>query len=148
LLINDLEANAWGIGALTSHDIVTIHAAKADCDGNQAVIAAGTGLGQAGLVWDGSRRRIFASEGGHTDFAPQNDSQIELLKFLQGRFGHVSNERILSGPGLVNVYEFLIACGGKEESADLAAAVKGNDAAAAISKAALNGSSSIAVQAL
>ena len=75
--------------------------------GNQAVIAPGTGLGEAGLYWDGSKHRVFASEGGHTDFAPRGDLQIELLRFLKTRYQHVSYERILSGPGLVNVYQFL-----------------------------------------
>lgn len=148
LLINDLEANAWGIGALSGHDIVTVHEGKSEPTGNQAVIAAGTGLGQAGLFWDGSRRRVFACEGGHADFAPQNELQIELLRFLQGRYGHVSYERILSGPGLVNVYEFLLHKGAREESRQLSDALKTNEAAAAISHAALDGSSLIAEHAL
>lgn len=149
LLINDLEANAWGIGALTDQDIVPVNRVSGDPTGNQAVIAAGTGLGQAGLFWDGGRRRVFACEGGHADFAPQNDLQIELLRFLHARFGHVSYERVLSGPGLVNVYEFLQAQGSKEQSAKVSDAVKNkNDAAAAISRAALDGSSAMSEQAL
>ena len=106
LLINDLEANAWGIGGLTSKDLTPLNSV-AKSVGNQAVIAPGTGLGEAGLFWDGSQHEVFACEGGHADFAPQGDLQIELLKFLAARYGHVSYERVLSGPGLVNVYEFL-----------------------------------------
>lgn len=107
LLINDLEASAWGIGVLDEGDLVPLNRVSGPAVGNQAVIAPGTGLGEAGLFWDGNRHHVFACEGGHTDFGPQGDLQIELVRFLKARFGHVSYERILSGPGLVNVYEFL-----------------------------------------
>jgi glucokinase len=147
-LINDLEATAWGMGALTQNDLVALNQPKGTVAGNQGVVAAGTGLGQAGLFWDGIRHHVFACEGGHTDFAPQNELQIELLRFLQKRFGHVSYERILSGPGLVNVYEFLRDSGDGKESTELAAAMKDHDPAAAISKAALAGSDPLAVKAL
>jgi glucokinase len=116
--------------------------------GNQAVIAPGTGLGEAGMFWDGTRHRVFACEGGHADFGPQGDLQIELLRFLKARFGHVSYERILSGPGLVNVYEFLRESGCGKESAAFAAALKQGDPAAMISRAALEGNESLAVKAL
>jgi glucokinase len=116
--------------------------------GNQGVIAPGTGLGEAGLFWDGSRHHVFACEGGHTDFGPQGDLQIELVKFLQARFGHVSYERILSGPGLVNVYEFLRDSGCGKESAEFAALLKNSDPAAAISRAALDGTYPLAEKAL
>ena len=148
LLINDLEANAWGIGALGSEDLVTLNAAPGPATGNQAVISPGTGLGEAGLFWDGSQHQVFACEGGHTDFAPRGELQTELLRFLEQRFGHVSYERILSGPGLVNAYEFLRHSGCAPESSEMAAAVAHGDAAAAISKAALDDSSPLAVQAL
>jgi glucokinase len=147
LLINDLEANAWGIGALSRQDLVSLNQAPPST-GNQAVIAPGTGLGEAGLYWDGSHHRVFACEGGHTDFAPQGELQIELLQTLTSRYGHVSYERILSGPGLVNVYEFLRAkkCG--DEPAGFAHELSQGDAAAAISRAALSGSNKLAEQAM
>ncbi len=148
LLINDLEASAWGIGALAPGDLVSLNRASGPVVGNQAVIAPGTGLGEAGLFWDGSRHHVFACEGGHCDFAPQGDLQIELLRFLKARFGHVSYERILSGPGLVNVYEFLRESGCGKESAEFAAALKQGDAAAVISRAALDGTQNLAVKAL
>jgi len=116
--------------------------------GNQAVIAPGTGLGEAGLYWDGTRHHVFASEGGHTDFAPRNDLEIELLRFLINRFGRVSYERILSGPGLVNVYEFLRQTEGGKESSTTAAAIEVGDRAAAISRAALSGADALAEKAL
>lgn len=148
LLINDLEASAWGIGALVPDDLVALNKVSGPVSGNQAVIAPGTGLGEAGLFWDGSRHHVFACEGGHADFAPQDDLQIDLLRYLRNRFGHVSYERVLSGPGLVNVYEFLRDSGSSSPSPELDAATKTGDAAAAISRAALDGSSPLAEIAL
>ena len=148
LLINDLEASAWGIGALAVGDLVPLNRVTGPAVGNQAVIAPGTGLGEAGLFWDGSRHHVFACEGGHGDFGPQGDLQIELLRFLKARFGHVSYERVLSGPGLVNVYEFLRQSGCGKESQEFAAALKQGDPAAVISRAALDGAQSLAVKAL
>jgi glucokinase len=148
LLINDLEASAWGIGALAASDLVPLNKVSGPAVGNQAVIAPGTGLGEAGLFWDGTRHHVFACEGGHTDFGPQDDLQIELVRFLKARFGHVSYERILSGPGLVNVYEFLRESGYGKESPELAAALKKGEPAAAISRAALDGTNSLAEKAL
>ncbi len=148
LLINDLEASAWGIGALSSNDLVPLNAVAGPAVGNQGVIAPGTGLGEAGLFWDGKAHHVFACEGGHSDFGPQNELQIELLRFLTKRFGHVSYERVLSGPGLVNVYEFLKESGLAKESPDLAAQMASGDPAAVISKAAIDGSSDLAEKAL
>jgi len=148
LLINDLEASAWGIGALGLEDLVTLNPGAGSVSGNQAVIAPGTGLGEAGLFWDGNLHRVFACEGGHTDFAPQSDLQIELLRYLRTRFRHVSYERILSGPGLVNIYEFLCASGCARQSTELAAAMEAGDPAAAISRAALGGDDPLAARAL
>ena len=148
LLINDLEASAWGIGALVPADLVALNHVSGPVSGNQAVIAPGTGLGEAGLFWDGSHHHVYACEGGHTDFAPQGELQIELLRSLYARFGHVSYERVLSGPGLVNVYEFLRDSGIGKESPELVAEMNSTDPAAAISRAALDGSSSLAEKAL
>jgi glucokinase len=148
LLINDLEASAWGIGALDEGDLVQLNRGTGSPGGNQAVIAPGTGLGEAGLFWDGSKHHVYACEGGHTDFAPQGELQIELLRYLRARFGHVSYERILSGPGLVNVYEFLREQNSGKESPELAAAMKAEDPAAAISRAALHATDKIAEKAL
>jgi glucokinase len=106
-LINDLEAYAYGMDALESKDFVTLQEGADDAEGNTAVISAGTGLGQAGLVWDGYRHVPFASEGGHSDFAPHNEIEIELLRYLFKKHGRVSYERVLSGPGVRGIYEFL-----------------------------------------
>jgi glucokinase len=149
LLINDLEASAWGVGGLGAQDLTPLNSI-APSVGNQAVIAPGTGLGEAGMFWNGSQHEVFACEGGHADFAPQGALQIELLQFLAIRYGHVSYERILSGPGLVNVYEFLQQKNGGETPAALAAQSGGGhgDAAAAISHAALDGTSRLAEESL
>ncbi|HEY6373412.1 MAG TPA: glucokinase [Candidatus Sulfotelmatobacter sp.] len=148
LLINDLEASAWGIGALAAGDLVPLNRVSGAAVGNQGVIAPGTGLGEAGLFWDGKRHHVFACEGGHTDFGPQGDLQIELVRFLRKRFGHVSYERVLSGPGLVKVYEFLRDSGCGQETAEFAAALNQSDPAAAISRAALDGAQPLAEKAL
>lgn len=147
-LINDLEANACGIAALDEKDLVPLNQIQDPAPGNQAVIAAGTGLGEAGLFWDGTRHRVFACEGGHTDFAPRTDLEVELLHFLRGRFGHVSYERIISGPGLVNVFHFLRDSYRGHHESWLAEEMRQGDPAAAISKAALAGKSPLAEQAL
>jgi glucokinase len=106
-LINDLEAYAYGVDTLESKDLVTLNAGLEDAEGNRAVISARTGLGVAGLYWDGFRHHPFACEGGHTDFAPRNELEIELFRYLLKKYGHVSTERILSGPGIKSIYDFL-----------------------------------------
>jgi len=106
-LINDLEAYAYGIDALDSKDFITLNEGSEDEEGNRAVISARTGLGMAGLYWDGFRHHPFACEGGHADFAPTNGLEMELLTYLQKKYGRVSCERILSGPGIKNIYDFL-----------------------------------------
>jgi glucokinase len=148
VLINDLEANAWGIAALDPKDVVALNQVKGDPVGNQAVISAGTGLGEAGMYWDGSKHHIFASEGGHTDFAPRDELEIDLFRYLSGRFGHVSYERVLSGPGLVNVFHFLRDTGRGAEPQWLTDEMLHSDPAAAISNAALSGKCPLCEQAL
>jgi glucokinase len=146
-LINDLEANAWGIGELNLQDLTPLNRVMQSV-GNQAVIAPGTGLGEAGLFWNGTHHEVFACEGGHADFAPQGELQIELLRFLAKRYEHVSYERILSGPGLVNVYQFLRQRHREEEPAGFFAQTEGPNGAAAISHSALNGTNRLAERAL
>ena len=148
MLINDLEANAWGIPSLGEQDLVSLNRVKGTPVGNQAVISAGTGLGEAGLYWDGKAYDVFACEGGHCDFAPRTELEIDLLRYLSARFGHVSFERIVSGPGLVNVYRFLRDTHRADEPQWLAEQITQMDPAAAISQAALAGKSPLAEQAL
>lgn len=107
-LLNDLEANAYGVSCLKEKDFYVLNKGENNPAANACILAAGTGLGEAGLFFDGKKLKPFACEGGHTDFGPQNDLEIELLKFLKAKFGHVSYERILSGSGIYYLYEFLV----------------------------------------
>jgi glucokinase len=147
-LINDLEANAYGIAALETKDFVILNPGAPKAIGNAAIIAAGTGLGEAGFYWDGKLPLPFACEGGHSDFAPRNEIEIELLRYLLGKFGHVSYERVLSGPGLYNIYQFLRDTGHGEEPVWLADEMRERDPAAVISQTALAGRSALCVHAL
>jgi glucokinase len=106
-LLNDLEANAYGIDALGPDDVAVLNDATPDPAGNVAVISAGTGLGEAMVVRVGNHVHVVASEGGHSDFAPRNELEIGLLRFLAAEHGHVSYERVCSGMGLANVYRYL-----------------------------------------
>ncbi len=106
-LINDLQAAAYAIPALTPDDLHMLHPGEADPRGAMAVIAPGTGLGEAYLVWDGGKYRAYASEGGHTDFAPRNELEMALLRYLLRRMDHVSYERVCSGVGVPNLYAYL-----------------------------------------
>jgi glucokinase len=141
-LINDLEATAYGMLQLQENEIAVLQPGDPpDSRAPIAVIAAGTGLGEAGLVpLEDGRWRSIATEGGHADFAPRGREQIELLEYLNGEFDHVSFERVLSGPGLVNIYKFLKARAPGHEPQWLAEEfASAADAAAVISEAALKG---------
>jgi len=132
---------------LPPEDLVVLHAGQPR-KGNIAVIAAGTGLGEAILFWDGSRYAAIASEGGHADFAPQNDLEIDLLRFLQKQFGHVSYERALSGPGLLNIYRLLRDSHYAPEAAWARERVEGDHASSAISELGLAGADPLCAKAL
>lgn len=148
-LINDLEAAAYGISVLEPNEFAVLNEGRPDPAGNCVLLAAGTGLGEALLFCDGERRLPAASEGGHADFAPRNELEIELLRHLQRRFGgHVSWERVLSGPGLFNIYQFLRDSGHGEEPAWLADRLKQDDPAAVISEAARSRQCELCVKAL
>lgn len=147
-LINDLEANAYGIAVLQSEDLVTLNKGARNARGNMAIISAGTGLGEAGMFWDGQKHRPFASEGGHVDFAPRNHLEAELLSFCLDRYRRVSYERLVSGPGLVNVYQFLRDTGKAKEPDWLAAEMRQGDPAPIISRYAIEEKSLLCVQTL
>lgn len=148
-LINDLEANAHGIFALSPGDFLVLNADVRGAAGNAAIIAAGTGLGEAGMYFDGQCHHPFACEGGHADFAPNSDLETELLAYLRRNLGpHVSWERVVSGPGLVNIYEFLRDRDSGPEPAWLREALRGADRPAVISQAGLEGRSAPCARAL
>jgi glucokinase len=147
-LINDLEANAFGIDLLGADDLVVLNRGVPDPAGTIAVVSAGTGLGEALAYWDGSAHRPLRSEGGHADFAPRTELETELLLFLRAEHGRVSTERVVSGPGLRNIYRFLRDSRHIAESPAVAVAMQQGDPSAAISRAALAGECPLCEQAL
>ncbi len=106
-LINDLEANCYGLAALKEEDLEVIHPGEVVEPGNAAVISPGTGLGEGGLFWDGEAFRPFATEGGHAHFAPRDELDWRLFNYLAEQYGHVSWERVVSGMGITNIFRFL-----------------------------------------
>jgi glucokinase len=149
-LLNDLEATAYGMLSLPTDALVTLHPGRSPArKGHIAVIAAGTGLGEAYLFFDGTQHHPMASEGGHADFAPRTELEVGLLRHLSDKLGgHVSYERVLSGPGLYAIYEFLRDTGFAPASESLERAIAGGDPGAAISEAALTRAEPLASKAL
>jgi glucokinase len=147
-LLNDLEATAHGLLVLRPDEIEVLNTGvPPPTKSTIALIAAGTGLGEAILFWDGHQYRPMPSEGGHCSFAPTSDQEIELLRYLRAQYTHVSYERVVSGMGLNNIYEFLRDTK-KNEPTWLAEKIKTGDPAAIIAEAGLRGQAEIAVQAL
>ena len=148
-LINDLEANGYGIAELTPEQILEISKGDPNAEGNRGLIAAGTGLGEAILVWDGQNYKPMASEGGHSDFAPRNEEEIELLRYLQKILnGRVSSERVVSGIGLANVYAYCRDVKKLEEPAWLKERMANEDPNAVIGELGESGQSPLCVDAL
>lgn len=148
LLLNDLQATAYGMLELSAGDLAPLNAGAEPRSGNAAVIAAGTGLGQAMLYWDGARHHAIASEAGHADFAPRSEREVELWRFVRAELGRASVEHVLSGPGLQRIYRFLRAGGAAPEPDWLAADLRDGDAAAAIAEAGLAGRDRVCAEAL
>ena len=148
-LLNDLEAGAYGIFTLEPHELFTLNEGVSGRRGNRVLIAAGTGLGEATLYDDGRHYYPLASEGGHGDFAPRDETEIDLLRYLIKKFGHVSYERVVSGPGIANIYAFLRDSGRIDEPGWLKEKIAAaGDAIAVISQEGLAGNSPISVQTL
>ena len=148
-LLNDLEAVAWGIPALAPEDLHVLHAGERGAAGNACVVAAGTGLGEAGMFWDGRCHRPFATEGGHTDFAPSDEREYALLRHLQARYGrHVSWERVVSGLGIGNLYEFLRTRDPARGAGGLVEGAADEDVAAAVAAGASDGRCPVCIEAM
>ena len=133
-LYNDLQANANGLKILKPDELYCLHEGSRMQKGNRALIAAGTGLGEAGLFWDGKMHLPFACEGGHTDFAPRNELEMELLEYLRAKYGHISYERIVSGPGIYSLYQFLVEVKEERQSTLVMDEMQQGDATAVISE--------------
>ena len=137
-LINDLVANAYGIGELSPADFALLHPGTPDASGNMCVISPGTGLGEAGIFWNGRKHLPYACEGGHCDFAPRSKTEADLFEYLLTSLDHVSYERIISGSmGIPNIYNFLRESGRAPETPEIARALAEGDAGAVISRAAV-----------
>ena len=149
-LLNDLEAMAYGMLDLGDDEREVLNPPRdPERRGNIAVIAAGTGLGQAMLIWDGERHLAVATEGGHGNFGPRDEEEIELLRFLQRSSGsHVSYEQVVSGPGLLNIYHFLRSRCDDPEPSWLAEAMRAEDPSAAVGSAGVEGSDPLCVRAV
>ena len=147
-LLNDLEATAYGLPALGVDDLFVLQRGVQNASGNAAVIAAGTGLGEAGLFWSGQHHLPFATEGGHASFSPGNELDMALLRHLQQQYQHVSWERVVSGMGLLGMHEFLRLHHQVAVPQWLAEEMHSGDAAAAIANAALSGRDDICVETL
>jgi glucokinase len=146
ILLNDVEAAALGLPAVPAERFAVLQSGDPEARGNQALIAPGTGLGEAILYWDGKRHHVFATEGGHCDFAPRNELEAELLHHATRRFpAHVSVERLISGPGIALIHEFLWFRNGGEPAWQ---PPPGTAASAAISARALTGADPLCTQAL
>lgn len=147
VLINDLEAMAYGLAALQPEDFITIHPGKLPAVGNMAIIAPGTGLGEAGLYWNGKAYFPFPTEGGHCDFSPRTDLDMELAKYLQQDGSVVSWEKVAAGPAVTSIYTFLRDVKKKEEPAWLTEQLATEkDDSAVISQAALHNKAAICVE--
>jgi len=147
-LINDLTATAQAVPLLKGRDLVTLNRVRAGKGGNLALIAPGTGLGQALLIDVDGRWVPVSSEGGHVEFAPSHEDEISFWRYLHQRFGHVSIERVLSGPGLVNIYSWLRESGGYKEPLWLSGLLEERDPARVISETAMKGRSRLCAASL
>jgi glucokinase len=145
LLVNDMHGVGHGVNDLPDADLRVLQAGEPDVRGVRLIIAAGTGLGQGAMVWQENRYIMLPTEGGHADFAPRDELELELLRYLLPHLGQVSNEALLSGRGLIRIYEFLRDSGRASEPSHLAEALRhAQDPAAVISARGLEGSAPIA----
>jgi len=147
-LINDFTAVGHGVLTLTESDWAELHPGTCDEGEAIAVLGPGTGLGHAYLVWDDGAYRVHPSEGGHVDFAPRTETEWALSQYLRRRYGHASWERVVSGPGLVNIYRFLVDADPHAEVAAVREELESGDAPAVISRRGADGSDPLCGRAL
>ena len=133
-LINDLEANAWGVCHLKQEELYVLNEGSGEMKGNRALISAGTGLGEAGFYFDGKIHHPFPSEGGHAGFAPEDELEVELWRYLKEKFDHVSFERVLCGRGIANIYRFLVEVKKEPEQLSVKKRMEKEDLAKVISE--------------
>ncbi len=146
-LINDMQANAYGLAALQEKDFDRLKYGS-KIEGNAAIISPGTGLGEAGLYWDGSKYHPFATEGGHCDFSPRNGFDLEIWRYFHQKYGHVSWERLLCGQGIQDTYQLLRNVSGEKEPEQFKAQMDIDDPAAVITKNAMEGTDTVCIETL
>ena len=137
-LINDLEATAYGLAGMTEKDFLVLHPGEATVGGNMAILAPGTGLGEAGLFWDGAALRPFATEGGHTGFVARSADDFALHDFLLQKYAVVSAESVIAGPAVHDIFQFLVQVKNKKPGQAILDAFEVKDPSAVISEAAVN----------
>ncbi len=148
VFINDLEANSFGLAGLQANELAAIHSGNIKSSGNIAIIAPGTGLGEAGLYFDGKNFHPFATEGGHSDFSPRTEQDIDLFRYLQQQYGHVSWERVLSGPGIHAIFSFLTTVERKQIPEWLSEQLQDGDPTPVISNAAIHQREPVCLEAM
>lgn len=148
-LLNDFEATAWGVLALPEKDFVELNPDARESVGNIAILGAGTGLGEAILLYNKGEYHVLATEGGHTDFAPRNELEIGLLRYLMDLYpDHVSYERVVCGQGLVNIYQYLKSIQYAQTNSETESRIRSEDAAAVISEKAVASEDGLCFKAL
>jgi glucokinase len=148
ILLNDLEATAYGIAGMEEKDFHILHEGDIEAGGNISILSPGTGLGEAGLFWDGQFHHPFATEGGHCDYSCRSAYDLELHDFMLKKFEVVSWESIIAGPAIHSIYEFLCEVKKQPVNPQLAEKIKHNDASAVISDAAIDGSDPVCIEAM
>lgn len=148
ILINDLEATAYGVAGLEEKDFSVLHAGDPEAGGNISILAPGTGLGEAGLFWDGQSHHPFATEGGHCDFSCRNAGDLELHDYMLRKYKVVSWESIIAGPGIYSIFQFLCEVRKRTVSAAIEDNLKTKDPSAVISDAAIEDTDPVCVEAM
>jgi glucokinase len=148
ILLNDLEATAYGVAGLTEDDLAVLHAGDPDEGGNISILAPGTGLGEAGLFWDGQFYHPFATEGGHCDFSCRDAADLELHDYLLRKYKVVSWESVIAGPGVSSICQFLCEIKKRSLSVAIEDKLKTGDPSAVISEAAIEESDPVCVEAM
>ena len=148
ILLNDLEATAYGVAGLEEKDFAVLHAGDAEEGGNISILAPGTGLGEAGLFWDGQYHHPFATEGGHCDFSCRNEEDLELHDFMLKKYKVVSWESIIAGPGVYSIFQFLCEVKKRTMSVAIEDKIKTSDPSAVVSAAAIEESDPVCVEAM
>jgi len=148
ILLNDLEATAYGVAGLEENDYSVLQEGDPDEGGNISILAPGTGLGEAGLFWDGNFYHPFATEGGHCDFSCRNESDMQLHDYMLRKYKVVSWESIIAGPGIFSIFQFLCEVKKRKPSAAIEDKLKSTDPSAVVSEAAIEETDPVCIEAM